>query len=77
MNSKNYRHEHKQRKRTSNTAQSEPLSGSKENYTRPMHPEIQQKGARNYPICGMALAPATVSIDNKEKLEPFVHVSQL
>jgi Cu+-exporting ATPase len=32
-------------------------------YTCPMHPEIRQKGPGACPICGMALEPATVSLD--------------
>ncbi len=37
-------------------------------YTCPMHPEIQQKGPGNCPICGMALEPmdATAQADNSE-----------
>lgn len=30
-------------------------------YTCPMHPEIQQKGPGNCPICGMALEPETIT----------------
>ncbi len=32
-------------------------------YTCPMHPEIRQVGPGNCPICGMALEPETVSLD--------------
>lgn len=32
-------------------------------YTCPMHPEIRQKGPGNCPICGMALEPEDVSLD--------------
>lgn len=33
-------------------------------YTCPMHPEIRQVGPGNCPICGMALEPETVSLDD-------------
>ncbi len=33
-------------------------------YTCPMHPEIRQQGPGSCPICGMALEPETVSLDN-------------
>jgi Cu+-exporting ATPase len=33
-------------------------------YTCPMHPEIRQKGPGACPICGMALEPATVTLDD-------------
>nr|WP_026986033.1 heavy metal translocating P-type ATPase [Fodinicurvata fenggangensis] len=33
-------------------------------YTCPMHPEIRQEGPGNCPICGMALEPETVSLDD-------------
>ena len=32
-------------------------------YTCPMHPEIRQPGPGSCPICGMALEPETVSLD--------------
>jgi Cu+-exporting ATPase len=32
-------------------------------YTCPMHPEVRQQGPGACPICGMALEPATVSLD--------------
>lgn len=34
-------------------------------YTCPMHPEIRQIGPGSCPICGMALEPETVSLDDK------------
>ena len=33
-------------------------------YTCPMHPEIRQPGPGSCPICGMALEPETVSLDD-------------
>jgi len=33
-------------------------------YTCPMHPEVRQKGPGACPICGMALEPAVVSLDD-------------
>ncbi|TKT71841.1 heavy metal translocating P-type ATPase [Afipia massiliensis] len=34
-------------------------------YTCPMHPEVRQVGSGSCPICGMALEPETVSLDDK------------
>ncbi len=38
-------------------------------FTCPMHPEIQQKGPGNCPICGMALEPMEVSLEEQENPE--------
>ena len=40
-------------------------------YTCPMHPEIRQKGPGSCPICGMALEPVTVTLEEQpnEELE--------
>lgn len=38
-------------------------------YTCPMHPEIQQKGPGNCPICGMALEPMVAQVDDSEDEE--------
>ncbi|MGE3386324.1 MAG: copper-translocating P-type ATPase [Bdellovibrionales bacterium] len=38
-------------------------------YTCPMHPEIQQKGPGNCPICGMALEPMEISFEEEENPE--------
>ena len=40
-------------------------------YTCPMHPEVRQKGPGACPICGMALEPVTVSLEEQpnEELE--------
>ncbi|MFC4350857.1 heavy metal translocating P-type ATPase [Fodinicurvata halophila] len=38
-------------------------------YTCPMHPEIRQEGPGNCPICGMALEPETVSLDDEPNPE--------
>ena len=44
---------------------------SEAEYTCPMHPEIRQKGPGSCPICGMALEPVIVSLDDQpnEELE--------
>lgn len=34
-------------------------------YTCPMHPEVRQVGPGSCPICGMALEPETISLDDK------------
>ena len=38
-------------------------------YTCPMHPEIRQRGPGTCPICGMALEPATVTLEEQEDPE--------
>ena len=41
----------------------EPMGDPEAIYTCPMHPEIRQKGPGACPICGMALEPAVVTLD--------------
>ena len=38
-------------------------------YTCPMHPEVRQKGPGSCPICGMALEPVRVSLDEQPNEE--------
>jgi Cu+-exporting ATPase len=38
-------------------------------YTCPMHPEIRQKGPGSCPICGMALEPEEISLEEEENPE--------
>ena len=38
-------------------------------YTCPMHPEVRQKGPGNCPICGMALEPEVVSLEEEQNPE--------
>ena len=38
-------------------------------YTCPMHPQVRQKGAGSCPICGMALEPETISLENTPDAE--------
>ena len=38
-------------------------------YTCPMHPEVRRKGPGNCPICGMALEPEEVSLDQEQNPE--------
>src|ERR1700735_823471 len=38
-------------------------------YTCPMHPEIVRGGPGNCPICGMALEPRTITVDDQEDPE--------
>ncbi len=38
-------------------------------YTCPMHPEIRQKGPGSCPLCGMALEPEMISVDEGENPE--------
>jgi Cu+-exporting ATPase len=48
-----------------------PLPDPDAEYTCPMHPEIRQKGPGSCPICGMALEPVTVTLEERpnEELE--------
>src|SRR5688500_11616778 len=48
-----------------------PLPDPEAEYTCPMHPEIRQKGPGSCPICGMALEPVTVTLEEQpnEELE--------
>jgi Cu+-exporting ATPase len=48
-------------------APSESKPGQK--YTCPMHPEIVRDGPGSCPICGMALEPVTVSLEDEENPE--------
>lgn len=41
-------------------------------YTCPMHPEIRQIGPGSCPICGMALEPVTVSLDQEEDQSEYL-----
>ena len=45
------------------TAAAEAMGDPEAIYTCPMHPEIRQKGFGACPICGMALEPAVVTLD--------------
>ena len=38
-------------------------------YTCPMHPQVRQEGPGNCPICGMALEPETVSLEDRPNPE--------
>lgn len=53
-------------------AQPKPTTSSADNdriYTCPMHPEVRQKGPGNCPICGMALEPEDIRLEDEENLE--------
>lgn len=41
-------------------------------YTCPMHPEIRQMGPGSCPICGMALEPVTISLDQEEDRSEYL-----
>src|SRR5260370_5445874 len=45
--------------------QPEPAAPAGTIYTCPMHPEVRQVGPGSCPICGMALEPEQVSVDDK------------
>ncbi len=56
--------------RISRTRPSTADSGSeKTTYTCPMHPEVVRDGPGSCPICGMALEPRTVSLEDEENPE--------
>ena len=38
-------------------------------YTCPMHPEVRQTGPGSCPLCGMALEPETISLDDRPNAE--------
>ncbi|HEX8266267.1 MAG TPA: heavy metal translocating P-type ATPase [Pyrinomonadaceae bacterium] len=46
-----------------------PESSKNVEYTCPMHPEISQIGPGNCPICGMALEPKIISLDDEPDAE--------
>ena len=46
-----------------------PPAGGSVSYTCPMHPEIVRDAPGNCPICGMALEPRVVSLDEEENHE--------
>jgi P-type Cu+ transporter len=50
------------------TRQPKPVAPDQK-YTCPMHPEIVRDGPGSCPICGMALEPLTVSLDQEENPE--------
>ena len=46
-----------------------PKSGEAVIYTCPMHPQIRQEGPGSCPICGMALEPEVITLDEPENHE--------
>ena len=56
-------HTHTKPPQTRALARSTPAAASSA-YTCPMHPEVVQDGPGSCPICGMALEPTTVSLDD-------------
>jgi len=46
-----------------------PSKGSADAYTCPMHPEVVRDAPGSCPICGMALEPRTVALDDEESGE--------
>ena len=50
-------------------ATADPAGATSAIYTCPMHPEIRQRGPGPCPICGMALEPATLTLEDDEDPE--------
>jgi len=50
-------------------AEAAPAAAGPAIYTCPMHPEIRQQGPGACPICGMALEPATLTLEDEEDPE--------
>jgi Cu+-exporting ATPase len=50
-------------------AQQTPVDDKAVEYTCPMHPEIRQPGPGPCPICGMALEPVTVGLEDEPTVE--------
>ncbi len=46
-----------------------PAGSVRAEYTCPMHPEVVRDGPGSCPICGMALEPRTISLDEEESSE--------
>ena len=46
----------------------EPAAPAGAIYTCPMHPEVKQAGPGACPICGMALEPEQVSLDDQARI---------
>jgi Cu+-exporting ATPase len=49
--------------------ESVPMAATRTQYTCPMHPEIERDAPGDCPICGMALEPVTVTIEEQENPE--------
>lgn len=58
-----HHHENSNTKSISDTASLDAI------YTCPMHPQIKQKGPGNCPICGMALEPEKITLDQEDNSE--------
>lgn len=59
-------HDHKHAKKA---GQISPSVSANVIYTCPMHPEVQQNGPGNCPVCGMALEPETITGEEGENPE--------
>jgi Cu+-exporting ATPase len=49
--------------------ESVPMAATRTQYTCPMHPEIERDAPGDCPICGMALEPVTVTVEEQENPE--------
>lgn len=67
-------HAHQNHAHHKQQAQTEPAN-TEAIYTCPMHPEIRQKGPGNCPICGMALEPEEITLEEEAnpELVEFTH----
>lgn len=63
MDHSHHHHENSNTKSITDTASLDAI------YTCPMHPQIKQKGPGNCPICGMALEPEKITLDQEDNSE--------
>ncbi|PIT99266.1 MAG: copper-translocating P-type ATPase [Bdellovibrionales bacterium CG10_big_fil_rev_8_21_14_0_10_45_34] len=68
-NFKDHDHSSCHEKHKSDTRKPDLSGDSESQYTCPMHPEVTQKGPGSCPICGMALEPVELSVENIENPE--------
>lgn len=62
-------HSHHHHHEISNTKSISDTASLDAIYTCPMHPQIKQKGPGNCPICGMALEPEKITLDQEDNSE--------
>lgn len=53
-----------------------PAEDKNQDYTCPMHPEIRKKGPGSCPLCGMALEPVTLTLDQPEDNSELIDMTR-